>query len=248
MRYNNADYLMDDSGSYGSYSDLSPISGDMPSTGGGYNERQTTGSGRKTTSSKPKKKTTSKPKNTGSVNQRRTTGGYSGGTSGGTIGGGDPDNYGHQDHETGIPGFSGPGGSTPMSDMDPYDPEGYGGYGTPTTGMPEYHPERGPFPQTPTGPMRPTYPDPSPPLNPPMDVPHFLPPFPPMNLPPFPPMPPQLPEINFKPMEMPERKPYGFASVDSRAAGYSENLPGAGTLRDRVLGTVGRSPLKDALQ
>lgn len=221
MNYNAADYLMDNYGDYGGGMDAPSIN-QTP----GRITPQTNN-----TNSQPKKR-----RPTGGVNQRRTPSGS----------GFDQDNYG-SDGKLDLEGqgqmYGGQG--SPMSDPLKEDPEGYGGYGTPTTGMPEYHPERGPFPQTPMG--GPSF-DPSPPINPPMDVPHYLPPFPPMNFPPFPPMPPQLPEINFEPMEMPERKPYGFASVDSRAAGYSENLPGAGTLRDKVLDTVGRSPLQNALQ
>lgn len=147
--------------------------------------------------------------------------------------------------EGGFPGEDMGTYDTPIDDVGG-DPS-YGGGETPSTGNPEYPRERGRYPQTPIG-SPPRYPDPSPPLNPPMDFPHYLPPMPPMNLPPFPPMPPMLPEISFEPMKMPERKPYGFASVDSRAAGYSQALPGQGTLRDRVMQSVGRTPLQNALQ
>ena len=147
--------------------------------------------------------------------------------------------------EGGFPGEEMGTYDTPIDDMG--DEPTYGGGETPSTGNPKYPPQRGPYPQTPIG-SPPKYPDPSPPLNPPMDFPHYLPPMPPMNLPPFPPMPPMLPEISFEPTKMPERKPYGFASVDSRAAGYSQALPGQGTLRDRVMQSVGRTPLQNALQ
>ena len=132
---------------------------------------------------------------------------------------------------------------TPMSLPDIGEEQGYNEpYSSPVQ-KPNYNPGYQtpmPLPLPPT----PTVPTPAP-LDPP---PHYLPPMPPMNLPPFPPMPPMLPEISFEPMEMPERKPYGFASVDSRAAGYSQALPGSGTLRDRVMGSVGRTPLQNALQ
>jgi len=130
---------------------------------------------------------------------------------------------------------------TPMSLPDTGEEEGYNEpYSSPVQ-KPNYNPGyQTPMPLPPT----PTVPTPAP-LDPP---PQYLPPIPPMNLPPFPPMPPMLPEISFEPMEMPERKPYGFASVDSRAAGYSQALPGSGTLRDRVMGSVGRTPLQNALQ
>ena len=176
-----------------------------------------------------------KQTSTGSVNQRRP--GKSSGRSGDKY-----DNYNSplKDLEgRDLNMYDGQG--TPMSDPDQEDQPGYNNPIENTPSNPPYNPNPPIF-------ANPIYPDPSPPLNPPMDVPHNLPPFPPMNFPPFPPMPPQIPQIDFKPMEMPERKPYGFASVDSRAAGYSQNLPGQGTLRDKVLGTVGRSPLQNALQ
>tara|TARA_Y100000401_G_scaffold35661_1_gene26705 strand:- start:40182 stop:40883 length:702 start_codon:yes stop_codon:yes gene_type:complete len=195
------------------------------------------------TKTKPKTKPKANPK-TG-VNQFADGTNY--GESAGHQGQYDPTGVDQTQMGMGEGGFAG-------EDMGTYDTpiDDVGGdptYGDPAPGpgpspkpprydAPPYIPAPMPLPPTPTVP-------PPAPLDPP---PHYLPPMPPMNLPPFPPMPPMLPEISFEPMEMPERKPYGFASVDSRAAGYSQALPGSGKLRDRVMGSVGRTPLQNALQ
>ena len=240
IHYRMGGYSGGDSPSYGAFEKPSN------STGGNF-----PGSFRENFSipSPVKKRPTSRSRkaqtNSGSVNQF--AGGTNYGEGVGHQGKYDPTGADLTQMSMGEGGFSGEDMGTydtPIDDMG--DEPTYGGE-TPSTGNTKYPPQRGPYPQTPIG-SPPRYPDPSPPLNPPMDFPHYLPPMPPMNLPPFPPMPPQLPEISFEPMEMPERKPYGFASVDSRAAGYNQALPGQGTLRDRVMQSVGRTPLQNALQ
>ena len=165
------------------------------------------------------------------------TGGHSGGTTGGTLGGAG-DNHDAAGHKTGQAGHSGVGGSTPMSMPPEYGDEGHGGYGTPTTGNPEYYPETGSFPQTPMGDVYNMFFPPNMPMNFPEPDHDYTPPT-------FEGM--ELPETKFE-LPTAEVKPFGFADVGSRGSGYSQPLELTKPLAAEVMSQVGRKhPLEQAL-
>lgn len=162
----------------------------------------------------------------------------SGGHSGGTTTHGDRDNYG-SDGRIDLGGgdniYGGQG--SPMSDPLLEDGPLDGGYGTPTTGNPDYYPESGNFPQTPMGDMYNIFMPQIPQGFPEPDHDYTPPTFEGM----------ELPETKFE-LPTAEVKPFGFADIGSRASGYSQPLELTQPLAAEVMAQVGRKhPLEKAL-
>lgn len=130
------------------------------------------------------------------------------------------------------------GQGSPMSDPLQEDGPLDAGYGTPTTGNPEYYPETGSFPQTPMGDVYNMFFPPNMPMNFPEPKHDYTPPT-------FEGM--ELPETKFE-LPTAEVKPFGFADVGSRGSGYSQPLELTKPLAAEVMSQVGRKhPLEQAL-